>query len=157
MCGNESCGHGCCCKCKNTHCYMCKNIHDGPAFVSRCGLNPNPYPYHYICFDCKHGWKERYINSFCNYCKRKGTQVSFNTRIPKQKADKSWELLRKLSFYDELKNCPKDRLGSVWEGIGTGFHMAPHIRQLIWTPTKPRDYKRWVAYMKSTKLPDKMD
>lgn len=135
-CGNEFCGHKCCCGCKNTaRCYLCKDIHDGPGNVSRCHLDR--YPFHYICFDCRHGWKDQFMRTFCNYCKKEGTRVSFNTRIPKQNALKSWELLRKLTFCDDLKNCPKDKLGSIWEGIGTGFHMAPHIRQLIWTPTKP--------------------
>lgn len=153
-CGNEFCSEGCCCYCENRdNCYMCKFIKCGSnaARTTRCRMTQ--YPFHFICFDCKHGWKECRVDAFCNFCKNRGTRVSTNTRIPKRTATKHWELLRKLTFCSEFYGCSNDKLGSLWVGVGTGFHMAPEIRRLIWTPTKPRDYKRWVEYMKTTKIP----
>ena len=51
-------------------------------------------------------------------------------------------MLRKLTTGADLKGCPTDKLGSLWKGVGTGFHMGPEIRRLLWTPTKPREMGR---------------
>lgn len=166
-CGN--CSYGCCCQCRNENCYLCKRKARACCNID-CGYS-NRYSSHYICGDCKIGWKcgsidrrsketiEKdkysnelicYDNSKCNQCSQDGNMVPLSTRVPKKDDKKGWELLRKLSDGYGLKH-KKGYLSSKWS-FGNMVHASDEIMKLLWIPQKLYEYDDWVEYMNTTKL-----
>lgn len=182
-CGN--CTHDCCCYCKRQdECYLCR--YDSPK-TRACGhpayYGHNRYPSHFICWDCKHGWKGsffdrrsdetkekeiirnlpsdfngyvnyNYIGSSCSRCGKPGVKVPLWTRSPSSNDEKGWKLL-----YNLINNIGLNKNNKKYIAYHWNFYKLPHkdndIRDLIWVPQKLNQYEQWVEYMNTTKLPKK--
>lgn len=106
----DNCSHNCCCKCYLKHCHTCR----------RDICMNDLYNYHYVCFNCKLGWKIvlgnrgthddtvnnapiyrgwKYENknisdaTRCRKCKKEGINMGWNFRLPKKSDTKNWKLV----------------------------------------------------------------
>lgn len=164
--GCGDCGYGCCCKCNDPTCTVCKHTGCDGTLGSDA----------YICFQCRRKWTrglytERdfvtYYNNLhrlgaekkklearlydkpCPYCNREAIEVSAVVRPPPSRDDKAWELLEKLQRGDGL-TFEQGTLSKLWKGIGCTLHMHPYYKKSLAAPKTLREYPQWVEYMNNT-------
>ena len=85
--------------------------------------------YHFLCFDCRRGWKSGFWDSKCT-CGKAGDRITFVYKIPKNNNIKEWEY-RKTILKEGVTEYWCDYISSL---------KYPKIQQTL---IIPRKYTGW--------------
>ena len=165
-CGN--CSYNCCCRCENRKtCRICKidrcglgpeypvhnlcldckhtwKTREGSVNISRKGRVKNE-GYMHDKRDIKD--RQKILSAYdmkpvsCPFCRKPGTIIGINFRVPKKTDTKSWDLLHKLliSSYDDLKDMSSDKDERFVYFYSTLHNISMHDYEDRWMITNPKN------------------
>ena len=168
-CGNENCGHGCCCYCRATrageHCPWCNNE------TLRCGTSPYCKGWRdvYVCFVCRESTRRGTVTGknpdeimgkspHCGNCKKGMARIwHFVVRFPAKRDVKGWDILRRVVEYD-FSGYKAGSRGRVMEGtnIFPRIHLPASERAQFWVPKHAWEFDEWLQDMKKPFVPHPM-